>query len=82
MQKVFNFLETIISQIVSICNKILRLIVPVTCVLVSSDVLLGTKFSIVQRIVSILNQVGIRGNGVTILAIVTLVLWYSERKKN
>jgi len=77
---ILDTLIQIIQKIKVVCEVLLKTAVPIAGGLIVSDILLGTNFGVLNRLLSALSQVGITKNLLVILIIVALVLWY-ERKK-
>ena len=82
-EKLNNFLNTlaqVLSVIKNICMQVINIAIPVGGALIASDVILGTKFGVLIRLVSLLTKIGLTGNILTILVVVGLFAWYNNKK--
>ena len=71
-------LELVFSKIKAVCISFIDIAVFVGVSLILSDILIGTTFGTLGRLVQALSTVGISGNILTILIVVALVLKYKK----
>ena len=81
IDKIFGTLNTIVVKIVQVSKSVSRVIVPVSLLLIASDILLGTKLGVLDRFLAILSKVGLSGNILTIIVVVALVLYFDKQRQ-
>lgn len=78
--KAIEVVRAVVSEIKELCKTILAIVPPVAGVMIGADIILGTKFGVLERLTAVLAKVGFSGNLLTILLVVGLVLWYNSKK--
>jgi len=81
MDKILSLIVNILQKLKAMADALLKVVIPVGVAMVASDVLFGTTFGVFERLIVLLQKVGISGNFLTIALVIVIVLWWNDRKK-
>ena len=83
--KIFETIGQIFTSIKNVVMMIVNLAIPVGAGLIASDILIGTKFGVLERASAIVLKLGVSSSAlsilVTIIAIIGIISLYEKIKK-